>query len=389
MRLAEPPGAASIVDLDDAAVREAAATFARGRLNPEETAGQRTNGFSRAAWQACAEFGVQGLAVPPEYGGSGAGLRTTMATMEGLGLGCLDNGLLFSLNAQMWSVQTPIARFGSQEQKARYLPGLCAGKLIGAHGMTEPGSGSDAFSLETRAERSGDAYVLSGRKTFITLAPVADLAVVFATVDPALGASGVTAFVVERGTPGFEIGRTEEKMGLNTSPMGDLVFNDCELPARQRLGPEGAGAAIFNSSMEWERAAILSVCVGSMERELLRCIRYAKERRQFKQPIGKFPAVANRVADMKVRLEASRGLLARVAALKDAGRPAYLEAAIAKLYISEAWVQSSLDAQQVYGAFGYMVDNGIERQIRDSLASRIYSGTSDIQRLVIARWLGL
>jgi alkylation response protein AidB-like acyl-CoA dehydrogenase len=141
--------------------------------------------------------------------------------------------------------------------------------------------------------------------------------------------------------------------------------------------------------MEWERAAILSVCVGSMERELLRSVRYAKDRRQFKQSIGKFPAVANRVADMKVRLEASRGLLARVADLKDTGRPAHLEAAIAKLFISEAWVQSSLDAQQIYGAFGYMVDNGIERQIRDSLASRIYSGTSDIQRLVIARWLGL
>jgi len=388
MRLAEAPDAASIAGVDDAEVREAAATFARGRLNSELHARDGT-GFSRTDWQACAEFGVQGLAVPREYGGSGAGLRTTMATMEGLGQGCLDNGLLFSLNAQMWSVQTPIATFGTEEQKARYLPGLCKGSLIGAHGMTEPGSGSDAFSLETRAERRGDSYVLNGRKTFITLAPVADMAVVFATVDPALGASGVTAFVVERGTPGFEIGRTEEKMGLNTSPMGDLVFIDCEMAASQRLGPDGAGAAIFNSSMEWERAAILSVCIGSMERELLRCAQYAKERRQFKQPIGKFPAVANRVAEMKVRLEASRGLLARVADLKDAGRPAYLEAAIAKLYISEAWVQSSLDAQQVYGAFGYMVDNGIERQIRDSLASRIYSGTSDIQRLVIARWLGL
>lgn len=386
MQLAQSPSARSLAGLDPAVVRDAAADFARRRLDNQAT---RQRGFSRAAWKACAEFGVQGLAVPPEYGGSGAGLRVTMATMEGLGLGCPDNGLLFSLNAQMWSVQTPLVRFGTQEQKARYLPGMCSGSLIGAHGMTEPGSGSDAFSLETLAERRGDHYFLNGRKTFITNAPVADVAVVFATTDRSLGSSGVTAFLVDRGSPGFEIGRVEEKMGLQTSPMGDLVFTDCAIPASRRLGPEGAGAAIFNSSMEWERAAILAVCTGSMERELGRCIEYAKERKQFGQPIGKFPAVANRVADMKVRLEASRGLLARVADLKDAGRSAHLEAAIAKLYISEAWVQSSLDAQQMYGAFGYMVDNGIEAQVRDSLASRIYSGTSDIQRHVIARWLGL
>lgn len=385
MQLAQSSGARVLTGLEPAVVRDAAADFARRWLNRPNGQG----GFSRAAWEACADFGVQGLAVPPEHGGSGAGLRVTMATMEGLGLGCSDNGLLFSLNAQMWSVQTPIVRFGTQDQKTKYLPGLCSGTLVGAHGMTEPASGSDAFSLETRAERRGNDYVLNGRKTFITNAPIADLAVVFATVDPSLGVSGVTAFLVDRGAPGFEIGRVEEKMGMQTSPMGDLVFAACVIPASQRLGPEGAGAAIFNSSMEWERAAILAVCTGSMERELVRCVEYAKERKQFKQPIGKFAAVANRIAEMKVRLEASRGLLARVADLKDAGRSAHLEAAIAKLYISEAWVQSSLDAQQVYGAFGYMVDNGIEGQVRDSLASRIYSGTSDIQRLVIARWLGL
>ncbi len=370
-------------DLD--AVRDAAAEFARQSLHGPGAG----DAFSRTAWNACAGFGVQGLPVPAEYGGTQADLRTTAAVMEGLGLGCEDNGLLFALNAQLWSVEVPLVRFGSEAHRRRYLPGLVAGTLIGAHGMTEPGSGSDAFALKTRAERRGGAFVLNGEKWFVTNAPVCDFAIVFATVDPSLGVGGITAFVVDRDTAGFAIGRDEPKMGMRGSTLGRLTFTDCVVDLSQRLGGEGGGAAIFNSSMEWERAAILSVCTGAMQRELDRCVEYAKTRRQFKEPIGRFPAVGNRLADMKVRLEASRALLRRVAEVKDVGEGAALEAAVAKLYISEAWVQSNLDAQAVYGAFGYLTENGIERQIRDSLASRIYSGTSDIQRLVIARSLGL
>ena len=367
--------------------RRSAREFAERALNADLTARDREGRFSRAAWEACAAFGVQGLAVPPEYGGTRADLRMVMAVMEGLGEGSADNGLLFSLNAQMWSVQAPLAKFGSAEQRTRYLPGLARGELIGAHGMTEPGSGSDAFSLTTRADRRGDTYVLNGRKTFITNAPVADVFVIFASVDLSLGVGGVTAFVVDRGTTGLSIPREEEKMGMRTSPMGDVLLEDCEIPLSQRLGREGAGAALFSSSMEWERGAILSVAVGAMERELRRCLDYASIRKQFQQPIVKFPAVANRLADVKVRIEASRALLAQVATLKDAGEPAAMEAAVAKLYVSEAWVQTMLDLQQVYGASGYMRENNIERDLRDALGSRIYSGTSDMQRLIIARWL--
>ncbi|HET8568508.1 MAG TPA: acyl-CoA dehydrogenase family protein [Candidatus Limnocylindria bacterium] len=374
---------------DRDAIRRSAVEFASRALGRDLERRDRDAEFSRDEWLACAAFGVQGLAIPAEHGGSGADLRTVMAVMEGLGEGCADNGLLFSLNAQMWSVEAPIARFGTPEQRARYLPGLASGALVGAHGMTEAESGSDAFSLRTTATRVDGGYVLRGRKTFITNAPTCDLAVAFATVDAALGVGGITAFIVERGAPGFEVARHEDKMGMRTSPMGDLVFDECRLPASARLGPEGAGAAIFNSSMAWERAAILSVAVGAMERELVRCVAYAKSRRQFGQPIGRFPAVASRVAEMKVRLEASRALLERVATVKDAGADATLEASVAKLFVSEAWVASSLDAQQVYGAYGYTRENGIEREVRDALASRIYSGTSDIQRLVIARSLGL
>ena len=378
----------SSVDADEGALRAAAVEFGRS-LNDGLAARDREAHFPAREWLACAEFGIQALAVPSQLGGGGARLSAVMAVMEGLGLGCEDNGLLFSLNAQMWSVQHPLVRFGSDAQRRRYLPGLMAGDLIGAHGMTEPGSGSDAFSLTTRAVKERAGYVLNGRKTFITNAPVAGVAVVVATVDPELGVGGVTAFLVDLDTPGIQVDRTEAKMGMRTSPMGDLVLTDCRLPESARLGGEGGGAAIFNSSMEWERGSILSGCTGAMERELARAVEYGQTRRQFGEPIGRFPAVAERLADMKVRLEASHGLLRHVAELIDGGRPAAMEAAIAKLYVSEAWVASSLDAQTIYGAWGYTVDNGIERQVRDSLASRIYSGTSDIQRLMIARRLGL
>jgi alkylation response protein AidB-like acyl-CoA dehydrogenase len=386
---AEEAAAAVGAAAEEHAVKAAAAEFARRALNDRLVERDRLGEFSHQAWRACAEFGVQRLAVPPVYGGLGASLRTVMATMEGLGLGCGDNGLLFSLNAQLWSVQHPLVRFGTEEQKRQFLPALCNGELIGVHAMTEPESGSDAFSLQTRAVRSGNSYRLTGRKTFITNAPIGDVAIVFATVDPEMRLGGITAFLVELDRPGVHQEHEWDKMGLRTSPMGQLLFEDCEIPIDHRLGAEGGGAAIFNSSMEWERAGILSVAVGAMERELNRCIEYAKSRRQFNQPIGKFPAVSNRIADMQVRLTACRALLRHVAEVKDAGRPAAMEAAIAKLFISEAWVQSGLDAQLTYGAYGYLRENGIEREVRDALASRIYSGTSDIQRLVIAQRLGL
>jgi hypothetical protein len=266
---------------------------------------------------------------------------------------------------------------------------MCRGELIGAHGMTEPDSGSDAYSLRTRAERVEGGYVINGSKMFVTNAPVADLAVFFATVDPGKKMWGITCFVVEKGTPGFTIGQTLEKMGLRTSPMGELVFQDCFLPLENRLGPEGAGANIFNNSMEWERSAILASHIGAMERQLEESIQYARERYQFGQPISKFQSVANRIVDMKVRLETARLLLYKVAWLKKMGKPAVMEAAIAKLYLSECFVQSSMDALRVRGGYGYMTEFEVERDLRDAIGGTLYSGTSDIQRVIIARWLGL
>jgi alkylation response protein AidB-like acyl-CoA dehydrogenase len=363
--------------------------FAQKELNTGLAEHDRQGELSRENWKKCAQIGILGLATPEEYGGSATDIMTTMLVMEGLGYGCRDNGLIFAMNAQMWSVQHPVLTFGTEAQKQKYLPGFCSGDLIGAHGMSEPDSGSDAYSLRTRAEQTDEGYRLNGSKMFVTNAPIADVALVFATVNPAKKIGGITAFLIEKGTPGFKVSRNIEKMGLRTSPMGELILEDCVIPEENRLGSEGAGSSIFNSSMEWERSCILGSHIGAMERQLEACIRYARERRQFGQSIGKFQSVANRIADMKVRLETARLLLYKVAWLKQMHKPAVMEAALAKLYLSESFVQSSLDAVRTHGGYGYMTELEVERDLRDAIGGTLYSGTSDIQRMIIARWLGL
>src|SRR6202034_87124 len=322
-------------------------------------------------------------------GGAGADSLTTVLVMEALGYGCHDNGLIFSLNAQMWSLEMPLVKFGTAAQHQAYLPGLMSGDLIGVHAMTEPDSGSDAFSMRTRVERKDDGYVLNGTKLYITNAPVADVVLVFAAHPGKPKMAGISAFLVEKGTPGFTVTRGLDKMGLRTSPMGEVVLNDCYVPASSRVGREGSGMAIFTSSLTWERSCILASALGVMQRQLEACTAYARTRRQFGQPIGKFQAVAGKVADMYLRLEAARLLVYQAAWLGQQGKPALAEAAAAKLFTSEAWVASSLDAIQIHGAYGYMKEAGIERDLRDAVAGTIYSGTSEIQRVILARMLGL
>jgi alkylation response protein AidB-like acyl-CoA dehydrogenase len=371
------------------AYKKAVIDFAQKELNEGLIERDRDGILSRQNWKKCAEFGITALPIPEQYGGADADIMTAMLTMEGLGYGCKDNGLIFGMNAQLWSVQMPILSFGSEELKQKYLPGLCNGDLIGAHGMSEPDSGSDAYALRTRARRVDGGYILNGTKTFVTNAPVSDLSVVFANVEPEKGMWGITAFIIETGTPGFTISRDIEKMGLRTSPMGELVLQDCFVPDSHRLGPEGAGSRIFNHSMEWERACILASNLGTMERQLEESIQYARDRIQGGQLIGKYQSVANRIVDMKIRLETARLILYKVAWLKKMGKPAMLEAAIAKLYLSESFVQSGLDAIRTLGGYGYMTEFEVERNLRDAIGGTLYSGTSDIQRNIIARLLGL
>jgi alkylation response protein AidB-like acyl-CoA dehydrogenase len=374
---------------EQAQFRQAASEFARKELNEGLVERDRKGEFSHDGWKKCARFGIQGLPIPKEYGGMGADALTTVGVLESLGYGCRDNGLVFSINAQLWTLQIPLLAFGSEEQKRRYLPGLCAGELIGGNAMSEPGSGSDAYSLRTTAERRGERYVLNGSKVFVTNGPVSDVIVVFATVDRAKGPNGVSAFLVEKGLRGFSTGARLEKMGLRTSPMCELFFEDCEVPVENRLGREGAGKNLFNHSMTWERSCILAGGVGAMERLLEGAIRYARERKQFGQPIGKFQLVASKIVDMKMRLDEARAALYRTAWLRGRGKNVFLEAALTKLTISENWVRCAEDALQILGGYGYMAEYEVERELRDALGSRLYSGTSEIQRVLAASLLGL
>ena len=370
-------------------LQDAAIEFARTALGSDIVARDAACTFDRELWRRCADFGVLGMPIPKEHGGLGLGLSALLAVMEGLGYGTRDQGLLFSLNAHLWTNSIPVLEYGTPEQRARYLPGLCDGTLIGANAASEPEAGSDVYSMRTRAVRDGTDYILNGTKTFVTNAGVADLYAAYATIDPKLGPMGVTAFLVPAGTAGLTVTRPLHKMGLRTSPMAEVVFENCQVPAENRLGREGRGAEVFQCSMEWERGCILASCLGVMRRQLEDCLRHARARKQFGQPIGKFQSVANRLVDMKVRLETSRPLVYAIGRLKDAGRPATLEAAMAKLHVSDCFVKSSLDAVQVFGGYGYMTEQQVERDLRDAVGSTLYSGTTEIQRTIIARGLGL
>uniref|UniRef100_UPI003BAB42EF acyl-CoA dehydrogenase family protein n=1 Tax=Stappia sp. TaxID=1870903 RepID=UPI003BAB42EF len=372
------------------AFREKIVAFAKNELNEGDLRQRDAEcELSRDLWRKIAGFGLLGLPFPKQYGGSEEDIITTVLAMEALGYGCRDNGLLFSMNGQMWTVQMPISTFGTDEQKNKYLPGLIAGDLIGAHGITEPESGSDIMSLDTTARRDGDHYVLNGGKAFCTNGPVADVFVIFATVDKSAGSLGLTGFVVDRNTPSLTISPNHRKMGLRTSPMAWLTLEDCRIPVSARLGKEGQGGRIFNNSMEWERSAILAGLVGAMENQLEQCISHANTRTQFRKPIGKFQSVANRIVDMKLRHENARLLLYKVAWLKKTRGSCPMEAALAKLLLSESWVASSQDAVVLHGGYGYMADQEVERDFRDAVGSLLFSGTSDIQRTIAARALGL
>jgi hypothetical protein len=371
-------------------LREQIVRFATEELNAGLIERDREQEFPRELWRKCGAVGIQGLPVPETYGGSGVDALTCAIALEALGYGCRDGGLVFALCAHLLSCVVPVLKFGSEAQRSRYLPGLVDGRLVGVHAMTEPETGSDAFAMRTQAVADGDGYRISGVKTFISNATMADLVIVFALTDSAKGFhGGVTAFLVERGTPGFAASQKFEKMGLRSAPLGELVFDNVHVDRGAVLGGIGGGATVFTTAMDWERACLAASHVGAMERLLEQSVAYARTRRQFGQPIGKFQAVAHRVADMKVQLEAARLLVYRSAWRLDSARSAALDASMTKLFVSESLVSAALAAVQVHGGYGFMTEYEVERALRDAVGSTIYSGTSEVQRNIIARWLGL
>lgn len=345
--------------------------------------------FPMHAWKKCADFGIQGLCIPAEYGGQGKDSLSAVLALEGFGYACHDLGLSYALSAQMWSLQPALLHFGSEAQKQQYLAPLCRAEKMGAFAMTEPGAGSDTSTLNTIAEKKDGTYVINGAKEFVTFGPSADFAVVFAATNPEQGRWGISAFIVERGTAGFDQSEALAKLGLHNVPLGEFTFTDCVVKESQRLGPEGVGMSLFAKVMESERAYILAPHVGIMQRQLEQAVAFAKQRKQFGQAIGKNQSVANRLVDMKMRMELAKLLLYKTAWLDASDQPAQMEATLTKLHLSESLVASSLDLIRTFGARGYMEKYGLHCNLADSVGGLIYGGTADIQRVVIARLLGL
>lgn len=363
-----------------------AVAFARDRLQPAAGDG---SAFVRDAWKLCGDFGLLGASVPERYGGLGLDALSTARLVEAFGRGCEDQGLLFSACAHLFACLMPIAERGEEPLKQRILPKLCSGEWIAANAITEAGAGSDVHALKTRAVRDGDRYRITGEKSYVTNGPVAEVFLVYASTAPENGYLGLTAFVVDRETPGLSVGKPFSKLGLRSSPISAVYLDDCVVPAAQRVGPEGAGAEVFRGSMHWERTCLFAGYVGGMERLLERTVQFARERKQFRKPIGRNQAISHRLADMKLRLESARLLLYRACWLMDQGQEAHIEVALAKIAISEAAVQAGIDAIQIHGGLGFMTETGIERALRDAVPSTIFSGTSEIQRDLVASRLGL
>ncbi|MFJ9468112.1 acyl-CoA dehydrogenase family protein [Streptomyces caniferus] len=358
-------------------------------LGAELAERDRTQRLQPGDWQRCADAGVFALAVPEEYGGLGLDPLSCALALEGLGRGCRDNGLLIAVGAHIWAMELPLLAFGTEEQKRHYLPALVDGRAVGAHAITEGEAGSDALSLTTRARREGDHYVLDGTKRFITNAPLADVFIVYATLNADLGFTGVTAFLVDRDLDGVTVETRFEKAGLRTAPWGEVTLTGCRVPVTRRLGAEKQGSKILSTAMAWERSLILAPLLGTMQRQIDQCAQYARSRVQFGTNIGRFQAVSHRIVDMQVRLEAAKLLTYRAAwsLTEDDTSSVFPEAA--QLSTSESAVQTFLDAMQVFGGLGYTTDTDVERNLRDALGTRISSGTSDMQRKVMADKLGI
>lgn len=363
--------------------------FARAELNPGTDERAREREFPRDAWRRCAEMQILALPFSEEVGGCGADFLTTCLSLQALSYACVDSGLVHAIATQILC-GLQIEMFGSDEQKARYLPAVCTGDEIFAQAITEPGSGSDALAMRTRATERDGAFVIDGTKTFITNGPVADVVLGYARTDPeATALFGISCFIVEREAHGFGRGEPMEKMGLSTLQNGEVIFDGCEVASAQVLGRVGQGAILFGESMEWERTLLPAVHLGTLERIIEVCVAYVSQREAFGKPVGEFQAVSHKVADMKVSLELGRLMMCKAATTKDDRRRAPMETSICKLHVSEALKRACLEAVQLHGGYGYMAEYAVERDLRDAVAATLYSGTSEIQRNLIARLLGL
>lgn len=327
-------------------------------------------------------LGFMGIDVPERYGGAGLDALSYILVVEEINRACASTGVMLCSHVSL--AIEPILRWGSDAQKARWLPGMARGEKLGCFALSEPASGSDAASMRTSARRDGDDWVLNGTKNFITNGSRADVCVVFAQTDPALRHKGIAAFVVERGTPGFSVGKLESKLGIRGSDTAQLVFEDCRVPAANLLGAVGQGFRIALSTLDGGRISIAAQAVGIARACLEDSLAYAKERQAFGKPIAELQAIQQMLADMATEIDAARLLTWHAATLKDLGESHIMEAAEAKLFASAVAVDAARDCVQIFGGYGYLTDFPAERHYRDSKITEIYEGTSEIMKLVIA-----
>jgi len=375
------------------ALHESVLAFADSELKPLLPAVTTTNQFNEAAfrllWTACAKFGVLRWPAPIDQGGHGHSITTTTLLMEALGYGCRDNGLPFALGTQMWGLQRAILQFGNPAQISHYLTNMLSGNLIGSFAINETGSGSDALSLTTSAIREQNHYTLNGEKYLITLSPIADYLLVIATTNHDAGRWGLSAFLVDTDLEGLTLHPADSMMGLSSVPIGSITFDECRVPASSLLGKEGAGSAVFACVQSSERTLLAAPQIGAMERIIECCVKFARSRSRNDQKIGKHQAVSHRIANMKIKLEASRQLLHKASWELEQGKQNMLNASIAKTFVSESFVEICHDALLIHGGDGYRTDQGMEHNLRDAIGGTLYGGTADMQRNVIASLLGL
>lgn len=359
-------------------LRQEIINFAKENLNDKEI----LETFSWKMWEKIADFGLLGITVSEEYGGLGESYETATIAFEALGYACKNNGFVFAINNHIWVCQNLIYLYGSEALKKKYLPDMTCGKKIGSIAITEAESGSDAFSMSTQAVEGGDHYILNGTKMFISNGPISDIFIVYA-VTQTEPVKKITAFVVERDFEGVSTGKDIEKMGLGACPTSELILNNVRVPKENILGKVDGGSMIMTGAIEWERCFEFAPHVGAMQRILEECLVQSNGRKQFGKPIGENQSVSHKIANMQMNIELARLMLYKIAWLKDNNRMAYTETSIFKLFVSESYIQACRDAMQIFGAYGYTKEYGIERELRDALACSIYSGTNEMQRNTI------
>jgi alkylation response protein AidB-like acyl-CoA dehydrogenase len=364
-------------------IRRTVRDFAEREIMPVADELERKGEFPHAIVRKAAELGLLGVPYPEEAGGTGLDTLAYAITIEELSRASGSVGIIVSAHTSLGC--NPIYLAGTDAQKERYLRPMASGQVLGAYGLTEPGAGSDSRGTRTRAHRDGDEWVLNGTKRFITNAAVAGTYIVTAVTDRDADSGMISAFIVEADSAGFSIGRMEEKMGLHASNTGELIFEDCRIPADNLLGEEGEGDKLFLKTLDGGRIGIGAMALGLAQAAFEAASAYAKERRQFDRPIASFQGVAFKIADMATQIDAARLMVYRAAWLKDQGRPYTTESAMAKLFASEVARQVTNDAVQVHGGYGYITEYHVERYLRDAKLTEIGEGTSEIQRLVIAR----